>query len=253
MKRILFLLFIMLSFWGNAQNDALFNRATEAYNEGQYEKAIGHYKQILANGEHSAELYFNLGNAYYKMDSIAPSIYYYEKALLLDPNDGEIKNNLGYAKNMTLDAIVPAPQTGLGRIFDRITGFLSFEQWGRTAIGFMVLFVLLYLVFYFASYASHKRVAFISSFIFLFMAILALSLAYQEYSNFRAQRPAIVFKNEVIVKSEPNNRSQESFRIHEGTKVNVLDSLGGWNKIELADGKTGWLPSDGIKQLKDFN
>ncbi|MEH6682275.1 MAG: tetratricopeptide repeat protein [Sediminicola sp.] len=252
MKGIVSLIFILISFWANAQNEALFNNATTAYNSGEYEKAIENYLEIIGNGQHSPELYFNLGNAYYKTNQIAPSIYYYEKALLLRPNDPEITTNLGYAKNMTLDAIVPTPRTGLGRIFEGITGFLSFEQWSYAAVTLMILFVLFYLAFHFASYATHKRIAFVSAFICFAGSVLSIALAYNGYTVFKENRPAIVFKDEIIVKSEPNNRSQETFRIHEGTKVNVLDSLGDWNKIELLDGKTGWLPSAGIKQIRDF-
>ncbi|MEB8328415.1 tetratricopeptide repeat protein [Flavobacteriaceae bacterium KMM 6897] len=252
MKKISFLIITMISLWGVAQNNELFDEATKAYNEGKYNAAIENYNKIIDNGEHSAALYFNLGNAYYKLNNIAPSIYYYEKSLLLDPSDNEVKNNLGFARNMTLDAIEQLPETGIGKIFSGITGFLSFDQWAITAIIFMLLFVLGYIAFYYLSYSSQKRVAFIGSMASLVISIGAVLFAYMEYNTYRSEQPAIVFENEVIVKSEPNNRSQESFRIHEGTKVFVLDTLSDWNKIKLADGKSGWLPSDNIKLLKDF-
>tara|TARA_R110002051_G_scaffold225386_1_gene288324 strand:- start:88 stop:816 length:729 start_codon:yes stop_codon:yes gene_type:complete len=242
----------MISFWGVAQNNVLFDEATEAYNKGKYNQAIENYEKIIENGEHSAALYFNLGNAYYKLNKIAPSIYYYEKSLLLDPSDPEVKNNLGFARNMTLDAIDQMPETGIGKIFSGITGFLSFDQWAITSIVFILLFVLGYIAFYYLSYSSQKRIAFIASMASLVLSIVAVFIAYLEYTSYRAEQPAIVFENEVIVKSEPNNRSQETFRIHEGTKVFVLDTLSDWNKIKLADGKTGWLPSQNIKLLKDF-
>ncbi len=136
------------SFSASAQNEALFNNATTAYNEGRYEKAVENYLEILENDQHSAELYFNLGNCYYKLNQIAPSVYYYEKALLLKPNDPEINNNLSYAQNMTLDAIDEVPETGLAKIKKSLTGFLSFDQWAKTAVAFMILFVLLYIAFY---------------------------------------------------------------------------------------------------------
>ena len=252
MRKIIFLIFTMISFWGVAQNNVLFDEATEAYNKGKYNQAIENYEKIIENGEHSAALYFNLGNAYYKLNKIAPSIYYYEKSLLLDPSDPEVKNNLGFARNMTLDAIDQMPETGIGKIFSGITGFLSFDQWAITSIVFILLFVLGYIAFYYLSYSSQKRIAFIASMASLVLSIVAVFIAYLEYTSYRAEQPAIVFENEVIVKSEPNNRSQETFRIHEGTKVFVLDTLSDWNKIKLADGKTGWLPSQNIKLLKDF-
>lgn len=252
MRKIIFLISAMISFLATAQNNVLFEEATNAYNQGKYNQAIENYKKILENGEHSAALYFNLGNAYYKLNKIAPSIYYYEKSLLLDPSDNEVKNNLGFARNMTLDAIEQIPETGIDRILGGITGFMSFDQWAYTAIIFMLLFVLGYLGFYFFKYSSEKRIAFIGSMASLVISIIAVLIAYTEYANYKSEQPAIVFENEVVVKSEPNNRSQETFRIHEGTKVFVLDTLSDWNKIKLADGKTGWLPSQDIKLLKDF-
>lgn len=153
---------------------------------------------------------------------------------------------------MTLDAIDQMPETGIGKVFSEVTGFLSFDQWAITAIIFMLLFVFGYIAFYYLSYSSQKRVAFIGSMASLVISLIAVLIAYLEYTSYRSEQPAIVFENEVIVKSEPNNRSQETFRIHEGTKVFVLDTLSDWNKIKLADGKTGWLPSTNIKLLKDF-
>ena len=252
MKEKVLIVTLLFCFWGSAQTEALFNRATDAYNEGNYEKAITTYEQILDKGEHSAALYYNLGNSYYKLNQIAPSIYYYEKALLLRPNDPEIKNNLAYAQNMTLDAIEVLPETGISKIYQNITGKLSFDQWSYSAVVFLILFVIAYIAFYYLRYATQKRIAFIGSLIFLIVSVISLSFAFMQYTHFNSEQPAIVFSEEVSVKSEPNRRSTEAFVLHEGTKVNVLEELNNFNKIQLVDGKTGWIPSDEIKLLKDF-
>jgi len=252
MKQLFSILIFLGSFLINAQNEALFNQATDAYNDGDYQKAIENYQEILDKGQHSAELYFNLGNAFYKLNQIAPSIYNYEKALLLAPNDPEIKNNLSYAQNMTLDAIETLPETGLTKIYERITDLLSFDQLSYVAIVFMILFVLLYIAFYYLRYASNKRIAFIGSFGCLILSIVSAILAFVQYNDFKADQPAIVFANEAQVKAEPNNRSEAVFLLHEGTKVNVLETLNEWKEIKLVDGKTGWIESESIKPLKDF-
>lgn len=252
MKKLFYIIVLFTTFIGKAQNDALFNRATDAYNNGDYEKAIENYNGILENGQHSAALYFNLGNAYYKLNQIAPSIYNYEKALLLSPSDQEIKNNLSYAQNMTLDAIEVMPETGLAKIYKSLTGFLSFDQWSYVAIGFMLLFVALYIAFYYFNYALHKRIAFVTGIISLLISLMTVVFAFIQYNDFMADQPAIIFDNEVGIKSEPNQGSQEIFVLHEGTKVNVLDELNEWKKIKIVDGKTGWIPSESIKLLKDF-
>ena len=190
--------------------------------------------------------------AAYALNEIASSIYYYEKALLLKPNDPEILNNLGYAQNMALDAIDTVPETGLSKIYKMATNRLSFDQWAYVGVFFMFLFVVLYILFYYFQYSSRKRWSFIGSFIALFIAVVALVFAYVQYNDFKKDQPAIVFADEVGIHSEPNTKSEEVFVLHAGTKVNVLDELDDWKKIRIADGKTGWIPRENIKLLKDF-
>ncbi|NAS12486.1 tetratricopeptide repeat protein [Poritiphilus flavus] len=252
MKKWLTIALVLLGFAVYSQNEGLFNRATSAYNEGDYEKAIERYMEILDKGQHSAALYYNLGNSYYKLNQIAPSIYYYEKALLLQPNDPEIKTNLSYARNMTLDAIEALPETSLSRIYNSITGLFTFDEWSYVGVGFMLLFVLAYLAFYYLRYSSHKRIAFVTSMISLILVVVCLVFAFMQYRNFETDQPAIVFAEESVVKSEPNQRSSQVFVLHEGTKVNVLDQLEDYRKIQLVDGKTGWIQAEDVKLLKDF-
>ncbi|MFS4468908.1 tetratricopeptide repeat protein [Maribacter sp. 2210JD10-5] len=251
-KKLFIFCCLCFSIWSTAQNETLFNEATTAYNEGEYQNAIDKYQKILDNGKHSAAVYFNLGNCHYKLNQIAPSIYYYEKALLLNPSDKEIQNNLGYAQNMTLDAIEKMPETGFSKFYKSITGKLFYDDWAYLSVGFLFLFVLLYIIFYYANYSTRKRWAFISSFVALFLCILFVVFAEIEYSSFKANRPAIVFADEIGIKAEPNDTSQEAFTLHEGAKVNVLDDLNEWYKISIADGQTGWIPAKEIRLIKDF-
>jgi len=252
MIRVLTILIFFVYTLGFSQNQQLFDKATSLYNDGEYEKAAESYLEILGNGEHSAELYFNLGNTYYRLDSIAPSIYYYEKALLLKPRDKDILNNLAYAQNMTLDAIEPLPQTIISKIYKAFTNYLTFDQWAYLAVVFMILFVLLYIAFYYFKFSTQKRVAFIGSMISLILTLGLALLAYMEYRDYISERPAVIFAEQALIKSEPNNRSQALFNLHAGTKVYVLDQLNDWKKIELSDGKSGWVLSGDIKELKDF-
>lgn len=252
LKKLIQVLCLCIVFFCNAQNEKFFDQATTAYNAGEYEKAIGFYTDILENGEHSAAVYYNLGNAYYKLNEIAYSIYYYEKALLLAPNDDEIKTNLSYAQNMTLDAIDTVPETGISKLYKNITGKFTFDQWAYIAIAGMFVFVLLYIAFYYFNYSSRKRWAFIGSLLALIVCIIALFFAFIQRSDFNAKQPAIIFAAESTIRAEPNEASQQVFVLHAGTKVNVVDSLNVWNKIRLTDGKTGWIPKDQLKPLKDF-
>ncbi|MGI9547523.1 MAG: tetratricopeptide repeat protein [Flavobacteriaceae bacterium] len=252
MKNTFLFVFLFSCLATLAQSESLFESATDSYNAGAYEKAIESYKEILDSGEHSAALYYNLGNCYYKLNQIAPSIYYYEKALLLDPGDKEIKNNLAYAQQMAIDSIEPLPESGLTRIYNSIIGLFSFDQWAYFAVVLILIFVLTYLAYYFLRYSSHKRAAFLSSMVSLIIALICIVFAFVQYEHYMSEQPAIVFAEECMVQSEPNNRSTEVFLLHEGTKVKVIDGLEDYKKIELADGKVGWVQQDDIKMLKDF-
>lgn len=252
MKKIALLICLFSLSFGFAQNETLFNEATELYNNGEYSAAIENYEQILENGQHSASLYFNLGNCYYKLNSIGPSIYYYEKALLLSPNNPEILSNLRFAQNMRLDAIDEMPKTELSRIYNIVVGMFSYDQWAYIAVGLVFLFVLAYMAYYFLRSANQKRAAFISSVFALTLGVVCILMAYLNHQQYKNDDPAIVFSKEVKVNSEPNNNSSAVFTIHEGTKVNVLDELEGWKRIRIADGQTGWLQASAIKSLKDF-
>ena len=247
---VFFILLVVSS--TSAQNEVLFNRATESYNSGDYEKAIEYYQKIIENGKHSAELYFNIANTYYKQNEIGPSVYYYEKALLLKPNDPEIINNLGYAQNTRLDAIENIPKSAMKRLYNVIVGKLSFDQWAYFAIAMILLFVFSYLAYYILYVALQKRISFIISMSALFLCVVSVTFAYLQYNNYKSNNPAIIYEREVVITSEPNKSSERIFTLHEGTKVNVEEELNDWIKIKIADGQTGWLPKETLKLLKDF-
>lgn len=233
-----------------AQNNELFNQGNSLYNEGNYQEAIDTYERILNTKNHSAELYFNLANAYYKQNRIAPSVYYYEKALQLAPNDEDIKNNMSFAKNMTIDAIEVIPEMGFSKITNQVINKYSFDVWALLSIALVVAFVVLFLLYYYSYTSAKKRIAFLSGIMALTMALTTLVFAFQRYDYEQQDKPAIVFAQESEIKNEPNLRSEIAFKLHEGTKVQVLEIYDkNWTKIKLTDGKTGWIPSEDIKEL----
>lgn len=253
MQKLIYIILIGLSSFSYAQDDALFKRGNAMYNEGKFQDAINSYEQILTHNKHSAELYFNLANAYYKTNQVAPSIYNYEKALRLAPDDKDIKNNLAFANNMTIDGIETIPKAGFSKIMSNITSAFSFDAWSMLSVTLVILFVTLFLMYYFSYSTTKKRLLFVSSFGSLFLSIIALTFAFNSYSEVKNDNPAIVFAVESEIKVEPNLRSEVAFNLHEGTKIQVLEDFNGnWSKIKLADGKIGWIPKSDIKLLNDF-
>lgn len=249
MKTFIYTMFLILNFNGIAQNPSAFEKGNTFYNNGQYNEAIEQYQSIIKTGKHSAEVYFNLGNAYYKLNHVAPSIYNYEKALQLAPNDKDIKNNISFARNMTIDAIDVLPEVGFSKLTKNTINILTFNNWAKLSVALVILFVILFLMYYFSFSTTQKRLSFVGSFIVLFLAIIALVFAFQKYNLTQNNHPAIVFSKESRVMSDPNKTSSEAFRLHEGTKVQVLEAYDNWNKIKLSDGKIGWIPSQDIKEL----
>ncbi|MFD0990386.1 tetratricopeptide repeat protein [Mariniflexile jejuense] len=249
MKKLLYILSFLLSLSVFAQNNAIFDSANALYNEGKYAEAIDKYNTILTTKKHSAELYFNLGNAHYKLNHIAPSIYYYEKALQLAPNDADIENNLAFARNMTIDAIDVIPEAGLSKLLNNAANSFTFDAWAKISIAFVFCFVILFLIYYFAYTSLRKRLTFLGSLASLAFMCITLLFAFHKFNLDKKDKPAIVFAKESLIKNAPNNRSEESFKLHEGTKVQVIDTVNNWKKIKLQDGKTGWIPSEDIKAL----
>ena len=179
-------------------------------------------------------------------------LYYFEKALLLKPNDKEILQNISFARNMTVDDIDIVPDVGLSKLFKNLTNMLSFDMWAYISVASLILFVLMYLFYYFSYQTVKKRFAFIGSGSFLLLTCITLFFAFNKYNIYKNYNPAIVFSQEALVKAEPNLRSEEVFRLHEGTKVQILDTVKNWKKIKLTDGKTGWISSDDMKALKEI-
>lgn len=253
MNKLVYILTFFFATVTIAQNDDLFNNANSLYNEGKYQEAIKAYESIISNDVHSSELYYNLANSYYKLNRIAPSIYYYEKALQISPKDSDILNNLAFAQNMTIDAIEKVPEVGFTKFIKGITNTFHFDTWAMISVCCVMLFVILFLGYYFAYSTVKKRMMFVSSFVVLFISFVSLFFAFQKQTLDKKDNPAIVFSQESDVKTEPNLRSESAFQVHEGTKVQVIESYNDtWTRIQIANGKTGWIAKADIKLLKDI-
>lgn len=243
----LLLLFLSLNVF--SQNTSLFDQGKELYKNGKYQQAINVWMQVLDKGEHSAALYFNLGNAQYKLNHIGPSVFYYEKALQLSPNDEDIKNNLAFAENARIDSIEPLPKTVFSKWYKSIADVFTFNGWAILAVAFSIFFVALFLLYYFSYSERRKRLLFAGSMFAGIFLIAALTMAFLTYDDFTKKQPAIIFASEIEVKTEPSMGSSVAFILHEGTKVQVSAKDGNWYRITLADGKDGWIPATDLKQL----
>lgn len=227
-----------------------FDKGNELYRKGNYKAAADAYESVLKTKSESAELYFNLANSYYKLNEVAPAVYNYEKALLLDPSDKEIKNNLKFAQKMQIDDIREVPQVGFSKVINDVTSTYQYDTWAWIAVGSAFLFLLLFLGYYLTAVALYKRLFFGGLFVALLLILISVSAAVYERNSFRNDRPAIVFASITGVKSEPSSDGADVFVLHEGTKVQVVETLDKWKKIVIPDGNQGWINSDAIRELK---
>ena len=244
------LCFMLISSFGFAQQPTdLFEKGNQQYANGNYQEAVNSYEEVAKQGYESAALYFNLANAQYKLNRIAPSVYYYEKALKLDPKNKDIQNNLTFAKNMTIDAITPLPQNTFKKWYNSILSLFTIDGWAVVTVILVFVFVFAFIGYYFTVRTGMKRLLFTTSFVALGLAVISLAISFQARSFDRNNRPAIVWSPEAEVKSEPNLRSDQTFLLHEGTKVHVLEETDDWKRIRIADGKEGWVTNTEIKEL----
>jgi tetratricopeptide (TPR) repeat protein len=245
-KLVFIFLFITQIFL--AQNG--FEKGNALYQKGQYEAAITAYESVLNGKQQSAEVYFNLGNCYYKLNKVAPAIYNYEKALLFHPNDSEIINNLKFAKKMTIDEIKEVPKVGFAKLLRDFTVTFHYDSWAWIAVSLSTLFLLFFVGYYFSQITLWKRIFFIGMFVLVFLILISVLAAIFEKNQDVNERPAIVFAEVTQVKGEPKSSSSEVFVLHEGTKVYIKETLDNWHKVELTDGSEGWMESNALKEVK---
>jgi tetratricopeptide (TPR) repeat protein len=247
MKKIIFILLLTTQIL-SAQKG--FDKGNYLYQKLRYEQAISEYESVLATKQHSAELYFNLGNCYYKLNKVAPAIYNYEKALVLNPDDIEISNNLKFAQKMLIDEIKVIPTVGFSKMVHDFASIFHFNTWAWISVGFSTLFLLCFMGYYFSNLTLTKRILFFGMFGLLVLLLVSVSAAISEKNDFDNERPAIVFAELVLVKSEPQKASNTIFTLHEGTKVFIKDALDNWRKIQLTDATEGWIEYTAIKEVK---
>lgn len=219
------------------------------YAKGNYQQAIKDYQEILKTGV-SSEIYYNLGNAYYRTDNITQALLAYERALQLSPGDNDIRFNLQYARSKTIDKITPETEMFFVTWYNSLVNFTSVDRWANTAIVSIVMALLLILVFLFAPQMWARKSGFYGSAVFLLLFAFANLFAFQQKHELETKQGAIVIAPTVNVKKTPAASGTDVFVIHEGTRVDITDrGMKQWRGIKLADGREGWLKTSQIEEI----
>ena len=228
--------------------DSLWRSGAEAYTAGDYASALRDWEDIRAAGLMSKELYYNLGNAYFKTGEIAPAILWYERALRLDPSDADIRYNLDYARALTQDKIDEVPEIFFEQWGHAVCYLLPSNTWAVISLLFLALTVALVLLFLLGSTSGRRRLGFFAAIVTFFIAFLGWDFAQWQKTEAERQDMAIVMRPVSSVKSSPSaDSAKDLFILHEGTRVKILDNVSGFSNIELADGRQGWIPSSEIE------
>ena len=251
MRKILIILLGLLIFGRTFAFDAKasFDKANQAYAQELYAEAAEQYEQIIAVGYESAELYFNLGNAYFKLNEIPSAILYFEKAKKLKPNDADIDFNLNVANTKIVDKIEPVPELFLWQWWRSIYNLFSADAWAKISVSGIILFFILFGFYLFSKLLTIRKAAFYSCIVVLFFTLFTLVVANQKYNLLTGQQEAIVFTPTITIKSSPNPNSVDLFVLHEGSKVSIIEQVGEWSEIKIANGSVGWLPTSSLTNI----
>lgn len=223
--------------------------ADNEYLKGNYHQAIKDYEELLKKGA-SADLYYNLGNAYFRSQDVTHAVLNYERALMLSPGDKDIRFNLEFARSRTIDQISPKSEMFFVTWYKSLVNFTSVDNWAVTAIVCIIASLLLVLVYLFGPTVLSRKIGFFGGAAFFVVFLLSNLFAYQQKEQFINRKGAIIMSSSVNVKKTPARNSGESFILHEGTRVDIIDkSLPNWRGIKLADGREGWVLTNQLEEI----
>jgi len=242
MKYFSFFIVVLSQLTLASEWDEYFKSGNQAYNEGNYETAITEYQKIIDYGIESGEVYFNLGNAYYKINEIGRAILFYEKAQKFLEGDEALQQNLKIASLKIIDKIEPIPELFINAWWKKLIHLISIESLGWLSLISFVLFSQFLALYIIYRKKMFSRTMWIFSIICVIIFVVYIGRIYE----FETTQFGIIFDKKISVVSEPGLGASELFILHEGTKVMINRTTGDWYEVTIADGKTGWCKSQSI-------
>jgi len=250
MKRIILFLSLILcvSPFAFSQKNAV-KQANDLYARGEYADAAKQYEKILSKDGVAPEIYFNLGNAYYKSNEIGRSILNYERAIRLSSSFDDAKVNLELAQLKVVDNIVPSPTFFIGRWIQNLIKLLSSNQWLFISFGVFLFCLISAFLFIFGPSRSLRKISFNLAIVLLGISFFSLAFAGIRKAQMVNHSEAIVMSGVISVKSSPDKSGTDLFQLHEGAKVSIKSTLGNWTEIKLSNGGIGWVEKSNIEQI----
>ena len=221
----------------------------KAYMDGAYDKAVEEYSAILEGGEYSMELYYNLANAYFKMENIGKAILYYNKALRIAPSQEDVLHNLAIAETRTKDKITAVPEFFLHRWMRVVRNSVSCNAWGALSLLFFALILTFALLFLLASRLGVRKAGFYGALCSLLLFVATTAFVISSRNDILTEDEAVVMSSAISVKSSPDRSATDLFVLHEGTKLRIVAEFDEWVEVVIADGKKGWTERKNIETI----
>ena len=233
-----------------AQNpQSIIAEGNMAYTEGLYTDAIDSYLEVADAGFEAPELFYNLGNAYFKMNDFPHAILWYERAHRLDPGNEDIDYNLKVANSKIADKIDPLPELFYIKWYKSVVNLFPVNTWAVQTIAYFILTLVAVTLYFISRKLFLRKTGFWAAFLFFALTLFTLLFSVSGYNRMKTLHEAIVFDPTITVRSSPDEKSVDLFVIHEGTKVRLLDKIGEWYEIRIDNGSVGWLPEESLEEI----
>ena len=241
---LLFVSTIVLAGNKKSAPEGRYSNANKLYRSGNYAEAGVQFESLVNEGNRNTELFFNLGNCFYKQGDFAKAVLNYERARRISPADEDISYNLKLANTQITDKIEPIPQLFYERWWELFLNIISPTNWSILAILILWMAAVFAILYLFGDTVAKKKSRFIVSALMLVSSIFLFVIAGCSNQRLNNSQQAIVMSMSTYVKSSPDDKSTNLFMLHSGTKINVIEEVSGWKKIKIANGNSGWMKNE---------
>lgn len=239
--RKIILALLLLSFLIKGYSNEFLQKAERSYDSKNYKDAIANYEKLVNDGYKSYQLYFNIGNAYYRNNELGKAIYYYELARKVNPNDEDVRINLGISASKTIDKIDAKENFFISAVKTNLLSSFTTNTWAWFSIAAISIACVLFFIFISSHMLILKRLSFLVSCVLIVTFFVTYFLGYSALKAKVENKFAIITAKEVKIMNEPTTTAKSKFSLHEGTKIRVVENNGSWLLIKLDNGNEGWL------------